>query len=305
MSEALINKGISVFGQPNDSVTQPIVVIGTARGGTSMVAGALAKLGVFMGDRAAPPVYEDVRLSELFETQQFKEVTDVALEYTARGRRWGWKRPSSINYLDKVDELLSGQYIFIYKDIASIAQRNSISMLSEIVPQMEMALNQYKNTLSFLKSKQTHAMLVSYDKVVSHPEHFVQALIDFCKLSPSKTQVDAAIHFIRPNPADYLDASRITKAQGRLGGVAGQSIFGWARHVHKKDFATVDLFVNDQPIGSVIANQFRTDLDEKFKQSCAYSFSLPNDIKLKHGDVVRARVVNEVVDLDNSPLHIE
>lgn len=48
-NNALINKGVVVVGNPKSDKTSPIIVIGTARGGTSMVAGVLARLGVYMG----------------------------------------------------------------------------------------------------------------------------------------------------------------------------------------------------------------------------------------------------------------
>ena len=63
----LINDGISVIGEAINAKSARIVVVGTARGGTSMVAGALAKLGLFMGEKAVAPTFEDILLSTNFE----------------------------------------------------------------------------------------------------------------------------------------------------------------------------------------------------------------------------------------------
>lgn len=305
MSESLINKGVAVVGSPQRDHA-PIVVVGVARGGTSMVAGSLAHLGIFMGAQSSPPVFEDVRLSTLFEQKDFEGVQALAEQYTQKHGLWGWKRPSSVEYLADVDRLLNRpRYIFVYKDIMSIAQRNAISMLSELVSGMERPIRQYKKTLDFLKEKNPHAMLVSYDKAMSDPSHFVQILIEFSGVEPDDAQVQAALEFITPNPEHYLDSSRITKAQGRLGGVKDNKIYGWARFVHSKQPARVDLFVNDQKIGTAVADQPRPDLAEKFNQDCAFNFNLNSKDLLKIGDVLRARVIHEVIDLDNSPFVFE
>ncbi|MCC2632546.1 MAG: hypothetical protein K0S48_432 [Ramlibacter sp.] len=302
MSDPLTNKGIAVTGSPADSSSKAVVVVGAARGGTSMVAGSLMHLGVFMGDRAAAPVFEDMRLSPLFEQKDFAGVKAVAAEYSGKHEVWGWKRPWSIDHLDDVHKVLDApRYVFVYKDAMSIAQRNAISMLSDLLPGMEKALQQYAKTIEFLRARRVHAMLVSYEKAMADPGHFVRELARFCRVEPGEQRLDAAQAFIEPNPEHYLDASRITKAQGRLGGVANRKIYGWARFLHSKAPASVDLFVNGDKVASVVANKPRPDLMQRFNQACAFNFDLPEGFAVKSGDVLRARVVNEVRDLENSP----
>lgn len=303
MSDSLINKGIAVIGDVQ-SESPPIVVVGVARGGTSMIAGSMAHLGIFMGNKSSPPVFEDVQLSKLFEDRDFVGVKKLVNQYNERYGLWGWKRPSSINYLDEVHFLLnSPRYIFVYKDIMSIAQRNAISMLSELISGMQSPIDGYKKTLDFILKNKPRAMLVSYEKVMSDPFNFLKELKNFSGINPSEVNFNSAIEFISPNPENYLDNSRITKAQGRLGGVKGNQIYGWARLVHANHSARVDLFVNDKKIGTIVADRPRPDLLEKFNQNCAFFFDL--NLNLKSGDLLRARVVNEVVDLENSPLLID
>jgi len=300
--DALINKGMVTIGDKPVDTKTPIVVIGTARGGTSMVAGVLAKLGVFMGDRAVHPVYEDVRLSEIFEQGDLDQSARIVSEYSASHERWGWKRPSVIDHLDAVDTLLpNARYIIIYKDVLSIAQRNSISMLAEITEGMDRALSQYKKTLRFLRQKKPRAMLISYEKASAYPEAFLTALIDFCDLEPSKENYRAARTFIDPEPEDYIEATRITKAQGQLDAIKGRRVSGWARFVHKKQHATVEIFLNDRSLGVVVANEDSSQLDLPNAQTCGFSFMIPESAELYRGAMVRARVVNDVVDLKNSP----
>lgn len=305
MSKELVNKGISIIGT-HDERKIPVVVVGAARGGTSMVAGALAKLGVFMGDQALPPVFEDVRLSEKFESKDFIAAGNIVSEYSSSHECWGWKRPSSIGYLSDVERVFGRvRYIFIYKDIFSISQRNAISMRSEILPGMQRALNQYAGTLAFLNETSAQAMLLSYDKVLADPVNFVDSLVAFCRLTPSADQIKSAVDFVRPDPQDYLEASRITKAQGWIDKVSSRAVYGWARYVHKDVPAVVEIFLNDVSIGKVVAEIPRADLLAKFNKPCAFTYEAPGELDFKKGDVVRARVLYEVRDLNNSPLTVE
>lgn len=304
MAEALVNRGIAVVGSPAQE-KMPIIVCGVARGGTSMIAGALAELGVFMGDQAAPPVFEDTLLASAMETSNFTTALSIASKYSADHGRWGWKRPSSINYLDKVDNVFGEvAYIFVYKDIFSIAKRNAISMLEEILPMMQMSLDQYGKSLDFLNKKHPYAMLVSYDKAVAYPEHFIEKLVEFCQLTPSEAQKKRSIDFITPEPMNYLEESRIMRTQGCLDGMSGRLIFGWAKYVFKKAPPIVDILLNDVVVGTVVADSSRPDIDEKLGVPCAFFFDLPNNILLKQGDRLRARVQDEIRDLKGSDFEV-
>ena len=216
--DELINKGVAVVGENYDSEKKPIVVVGVARGGTSLVAGALSHLGVFMGDRAMAPVFEDVRLSEHFESKDLFAAKRVVDEYTEMHDLWGWKRPSSLNYLQDVDTLLdSPKYIFIFKDVFSIGQRNKISMLSDVVVGMEKAMESYSKILTFIKKNNPSAMFASYDKVIAHSDHFIKSLVSFCNISPSEDQV-AAAEKETSELADALDSAidRLDEALSEL-----------------------------------------------------------------------------------------
>lgn len=299
---SLENKGIAIVGA-KDSSNRPVVVVGPARGGTSMVAGALAKLGIFMGDLSNHPVYEDVRLSDAMERKDLIAAKLIVDDYCSRYAIWGWKRPSSINYLPLVDELLDQpSYIFVFKDIFSIAMRNSISMLQDLLSGMEDANKRYGLSISFLRQNNPRAMLVSYDKAVLYPDFFVDSVVDFCGIDVTDDQRREAIEFVTPNPSDYLDNSRITKSKGSFDGLVGNLVHGWARYIHSEKPAVVDVYLNDVLIGSATANLPRPDLASIFGVDCAFRFELPADVEVGPDDVLRARVSRDVVDIHNSPL---
>ncbi|MDQ3797346.1 MAG: hypothetical protein M3294_07255, partial [Pseudomonadota bacterium] len=65
--DALINLGFHELRPSTGPVEKTVIVLGVARGGTSMVAGALSKLGVYMGDAITGVVFEDLTLSRAVE----------------------------------------------------------------------------------------------------------------------------------------------------------------------------------------------------------------------------------------------
>jgi hypothetical protein len=300
----LTNTGIVITGQES-ATRNPILVIGPARSGTSMIAGTLHQLGLFMGDSATSPVYEDTKLAELIESGELGGALEVMNDYTSRGPKWGWKRPSSVDRLHDIHRLFGAPvYVFVYKDLLSIGVRNSISMKSDPFSSMEMALNQYKACLDFISEVNPYALHVSYEKAVRNPENLVAALIRFCQIDPSPDQIESAIEFIKPNPEEYLDATRVTKAVGWLDGAIDRTVYGWAYYAQSSIAPEVDILVNNRLIGTAKAELPREDLTEIFGRACAFFYTLPDEISLLPGDQIRARVSDEVRDLDNSPLRI-
>jgi hypothetical protein len=107
-------------------------------------------LGVHVGDTAKPPVFEDGALSEAFEKGKAQDVVSLISKYDSEHTIWAWNRPDSIEYLSKIDNLLSNPYyIFVFRDIFSIANRKVISRQLNLFQQMESAPGLYRTMLSF------------------------------------------------------------------------------------------------------------------------------------------------------------
>lgn len=304
----MVNIGIHFINQDRmlpEGLPKNIIVSGIARSGTSLVAGALAKLGVFMGEKANPPVFEDVELSDALEKEDIQSTLEIIAKYNENYPIWGWKRPSSAGYLDIVSNLFPNPiYIFIFKDILSTAKRNQISMQSDVVSNMRHSYRQLGKIVAFLENHQPPAMMVSYEKVLINRKEFVQSLCDFIGIAPSTNQWNSAVKFIRPNPADYLDVSRITKARGGVGVVKESLVIGWARAVYNDKPIKVELYVNDKKIAVTWADIFQDHLLEKGLHPtgrAGFRFDLTDATKLKRGDIVRVRAENEVKDLHNCP----
>ncbi len=307
--EPLINTGIHLLNPDDERAHQPrktIIVSGVARSGTSLVAGVLSKLGVFLGDTACPPVYEDTELGRAMENRELAAAKAIIGRYDEKHAIWGWKRPSSIGYLDEVDAVFSNPiYVFIFKDIFSIAKRNEISMHADLIKNMRSVYKQQGKIIDFIEERNPVAMLVAYDKALVEKDRFVRALCELAGIEASADQFNAAVEFITPNPPDYLDASRITKARGSVGMIKENCVVGWARAVYNDTPIHVELYVNERLVAVTMANLLRENLVEKGLHPTGHAgfrFDLDEDTKLQKGDVIRVRAENEVNDLGNCPL---
>jgi hypothetical protein len=66
-----------------------------------MVAGVLAKLGIFLGEDAVSPVYESQELSGHLLGRSDRKAKSVVTELNANHAVWAWKRPASVYHLTR------------------------------------------------------------------------------------------------------------------------------------------------------------------------------------------------------------
>lgn len=301
---SLVNTGAFVLNEgANDSSIGCTVVLGGARSGTSLVAGVLHHLGVYMGDKATPPVFEDVRLSVALETSNSEDVQDIVAAYENRAP-WGFKRPGALGYFDRLEaQLPPRRYVVIFRDVFATANRNRLSVGLEILRGLERALRDNRNLVRCVGETDSPLMLCSYEKILNRPAEFVDALSGYASLSPDAGQKKRATAFIRPDPFNYLDSSRNTKATGTIEEVSANRIRGWARYVHQGHPAVVDLIVNGERVASQKAAAEREDLREAGKHpsgKCGFEFEV--ETPLEPGDRVRVRARDEIRDLTQEPV---
>ncbi|MCB1876962.1 MAG: hypothetical protein KDH88_13395 [Chromatiales bacterium] len=301
----LINRGISLLNWQDPPEQMTLIVVGTARGGTSLAAGVLHHLGVFLGDTAADPVFEDTRLALALEEGRLSDFRQIAREYDQAHAVWGWKRPSSLFHLNTLlKELRNPVFIFLFRDAFSVASRNSLSVGSELVQSMANTLDEYQRIVRFIQKKQPVGMLVSYDKALRNKEEFVDGLAGLLPGEISAGQREQAQAFITPNPTAYLLATRQDRIIGSLDLVDAQRVAGWASYPDSTDRVTVDAFLNGEPLGQAVADQFREDLKPasvSVDGHSAFEILIPEGVELRSGDSVTVRARGDLVDLPNSP----
>ncbi len=279
-----------------DTKEKTVIVIGTGRGGTSIVAGVLNSLGVFMGDLACAPVFEDRKLADAYESKNAKLAMDIIYDYNTRFSIWGFKRPNSLFYLPKLIKYTRNPvFIIIFKDILSIGNRESISMQTGLLDNMHVALKNYQNILSFIDKYQPKSMLVSAEKILENKVFFIEQVCDFLALQVTQDQILAAENFIEPNPSLYLDSSRITKAEGHVDEIMGSLIRGWARLIHSNTSPLLEVFVNNELVMEVLPNLYRPDLRDNWPNNDGHvGFEFKLKFKPNAGDVLRIKAKQDV-----------
>lgn len=302
--DTLVNRGFHVVRACPDQPAKTIIVLGVARGGTSMIAAVLDKLGVFMGDAIAP-VFEDRALSVAVEKRDKARVDRIISERNGRFSVWGWKRPSSINHISKLEARFRNPvYVAVFRDVFSIANRNRLSVSASVVDNMRQSLNQYAKLIDFIDESAAPCMLVSYDKALAHRQAFVENLARFVGMEDPPS-VHAAIECVRADSPKYLDATRNTKSLGRLHEIREDRVSGWARR-HRRNAPPVEvqLLINGAEAMSTKADEQRRNVKAggaNVMTKCGFSFRFAGSSRLRDGDEIRVRVIGDVRDLNNSP----
>ena len=301
--ESLVNKGCIVVNEPvSPTGKRTIVVLGTARGGTSIAAGSLYHLGLPMF-AVHEPVFEEINLSAAFESGDRKRYQKIIKNFN-KEPIWAWKRPSIIDYLPQAEkELRNPMFVVMVRDVLSVGARNGLSMGHDVIESMQNALLKQQKLLDFIKTTKSPVLLCSVEKIKQYPADFVHRLISFTQTSPTNTQIYTAIDFIEPEPMKYIEASRINRSHGRIGGVANNILYGWAAWSYRSQAVEVDLIKNDEVIATVEAIDWREhgiDVKNKRNGYCGFKFDLTK-LNIQIGDILHARVKGEVRDLNNSP----
>lgn len=307
---SLQNKGFSILrpellSASAQSEKKTLVVLGSARGGTSAVAGMLSALGVSLGPYASAPVFEDLELALAIEEDREAVALDVIAARNRDYPIWGYKRPGFCRYVqDYHQRLRNPLYVVIYRDALAIAMRSMLSANADLFDALKAAYTDYAAIQVFLTENEVPALLISYEKLIEHPQAIAEQLAAFCGLSSEATGLAAAS--VQRAPESYLDASRTTKSRGRLDIVSGCKVMGWAQYLSNRRPASVVLLLNGREVARVEANRFRQDLQDMGISAdgcCAFEIDL--DAPLQPGDQLRVFATEDVFEVMNSPFEYD
>jgi hypothetical protein len=287
--DALKNRGLVAVGPEVPKGPKTIVVLGVARGSTSIVAGVLAELGVFMGSRAYPPVFEDVQLAKALESGDHAEARRIVADYDERQSLWGFKRPGILRQLSSLHPLLRAPvYLCIFRDVLAVASRNTLSMRAELWPSLRQPLLHYSMLLDFLEREAPPALLVSAEKALLHREAFVRRVVDYLGLQVKPARLERAIDFIQVDPPEYLTRSRL-RFRGTLDKATPEAVAGWACLLHRPRPVTLVVSINGGRVGTVVADRPRPALKKRGLHptgNCGFVFRFPAGTAPQTGDRV-------------------
>lgn len=285
-----------------------IIILGVARGGTSMVAGVLRQLGVFLGDKAAAPVFEDVRLAEAIEAKDPAASQAIASAYDSEHPVWAFKRPGLIEHLSWAPAIFRHPiYVVIFRDVLAIANRNALSMRIDALKSMKQSLRQYDAVRDFVSNISAPALLISNEKALIHPMAFVTELVEWAGLEVTPEQLARAAASIVVDPPDYLDASRL-QFLGRLDRATVDHVGGWAFIRGRSGPATVEILVSGRVVATVVADRLRPDVKEKGIHptgACGFRYTFRAEDAVRQGEQASVRFTLGGEELKGGPRVLE
>lgn len=310
------NSGVVTLNANADRKAKTVIVLGVPRGGTSMVAGILSNLGIFMGETEnLAPFYENVELGRSFRTGDKNKVKAVIGKNNQLYSLWGIKIfPKKIHYWFKYRALFSDVvYVVVFRDILAIAKRNVISMNEHYLKEMFKAAFINFGLLTLISLTKKPALLLSYEKALLFPEGVVADLSKFLNIADEE-KITAAIEFIKPSPVDYRIRSTTTAKLntelayfGYLDSVAKDKIIGWVLSLENRNEMAVELFINGKLESVTIANLMREDVkkaNNDFHANCGFEFNFSESDYLKSGDCIEVRIAKQNIHLINSPYYL-
>lgn len=200
---------ISLGDAPNYG-PRTVVCFGTARGGTSMVAGAILGLGVPMGPdlgrNLEDPEFNFDRQNKPLEAFVDHARAVIAVRNAAHGV-WGWKFPNAGRYLQQIiGDIRAPHLVCVYRDPVPMALRRTKTAAgagSFIATRLRA---QIKNT-ALVEEIGAPCLMVSYEKAAAYPLVFLQELSAFLNL-PLPAHVAEIVSFMKPGsykaPDDLL-----------------------------------------------------------------------------------------------------
>lgn len=275
-----------------------LIILGAARGGTSMMMGLLDILGVFIGDQAGSPLYEDKRLRGALGRWPSAPARAVIADYNAEHKVWANKAHIQKASLKRLDRLVRNpHYILVTRDEVAVAGRYDQIWDVGLLKSMRIANKRYLGYLDFIARHRRPSLLVSYEKALLHTEHMVEQLADFAGIKAGAEQMAKACAFVRPEPAEYVQPlKRHSRLKGFIDQVTAEHVSGWAAFSDSDDPVELQLKIDGREVARGFATHYRQDLADQTRNGsgrCAFLFDgLPEDVIGKESEVCVQSVAN-------------
>lgn len=306
----LQNKGVIEIGEDNHNQCKTIIIIGCARGGTSVCAGILNELGIYTGKGSTSPIFEDTYLANKIEGGDIQATKSIISKYNDEHKIWAYKRPSSLEHIEMINSLARNPFfIFIFRDIASVSIRQNDTTESKHIELLEQTLDTYKRIVSFIKTKEPSGLIVSYEKLITLKEPFITALTS--KLNPNtfpKSDIERATKYIEPNSKEYLKTLNNSNYQGHLDYHNPTKISGWAKKKGSNRQIYVRIYINNKFYRESKASLYREDIKHAGIHptgECGFEVKQDNTGILNINDSISVQFEDSSIELPNSPQKIK
>jgi len=189
------SKNHFLIGNPNHSGPKTIVIVGTARGGTSMVAGTVRELGINLGARLGEN-HEDPK----FLPQDLDHIRSMIKLRNEQLDTWGWKMPHSLAYLDQIeDDLRNPHIILVWRNPLAIALSQVNRTGAEIGNALNFAADRLQQMVDKVSKLKSPVLLVNYEQGIRQPNDFINATANFLGVEVTPAMRQYCLNFIDPD----------------------------------------------------------------------------------------------------------
>jgi hypothetical protein len=181
------------------------VVLGVARGGTSMVSGVLRGLDVFMGANLGFN-HEDAQVQRIVANKNFEDFGDLARGRDAEHPLWGFKFPEASMMMDKFHpSLRNPHYLFVMRHPLSRGMSVVARTGGTLTAAIEDALKSYQSIFAFLEKVDAPVLLINYEQATENAQASVEQIAGFLGMDQSSEAVERAASMILGEGAGYLN----------------------------------------------------------------------------------------------------
>lgn len=211
--------------RPDHDSPRTVVCLGTPRGGTSMVAGAIAGMGVFMGDNLLSNVEDPLfnpDIDKSLPMDAFKaRLPEVIAARNNAHTLWGWKYPRAARYLEEIIPLLRNPHlVLVHRDPVPATLRARPRHDRATFHELRRRLRMELENLNLSQSAGCPALMVSYERASRNPEGFIGQLADFLQVGPpGRPCLAAGVH-----GAGQIQETRVLKSSCREGRTSNRSV---------------------------------------------------------------------------------
>ena len=189
-----------------------LVVLGRARGGTTMVAAMLAQLGVFMGEELTSDNLEDLQIQKLIRHYQPERMRKEIGRRNKHHDVWGIKHPALFNHLpDLLDALRHPCWIVVVRDPVAITARKIQAgrvPAEEAEACMRTEISNYAKIIAFVADSQRPALFLSYEKCLLQPRQAALSLGAFAGVTDDALIERASASIVPDNPVYLASVAR-------------------------------------------------------------------------------------------------
>ncbi len=190
-----------VIREGRSCASRCLVVLGVERGGTSMVAGVLRALGVEMGERAGLN-HEDPKFLG-------NNIDKLREEIELRNRKyslWGVKVPQLVTHMGALHEaFVNPHYLFVTRNIGAVSESWMRRSAGDYLGVADRTIEYYGRAVEFLRSVESPAAIVNYERACADKETFVRQVAEFVGLSPDEALQRRASEMITGDGKGYVN----------------------------------------------------------------------------------------------------